>query len=52
MFYKGYTDKKPSNYTLQDDGSAAAVTALTKLFGTQYDHGNIAQTICNFYSFE
>jgi hypothetical protein len=32
---------------LKDSGSIEAVTALAKLFGTQYEHGNIGSTICN-----
>ena len=31
---------------LKDNGSAAAVTALASLYQTQYEHGNIAETIC------
>lgn len=30
---------------LKDNGSAAAVNALAKVYGTQYKHGNIASTI-------
>ncbi|CAF0881667.1 unnamed protein product, partial [Adineta ricciae] len=41
----GYTTKKPDQFKLQDDGSAAAVNALTAVYGTQYVHGNIGATI-------
>lgn len=41
----GYTANKPKDFNAQDGGSAAAVEALTKVYGTQYEHGNIATTI-------
>ncbi|CAF0753682.1 unnamed protein product [Brachionus calyciflorus] len=41
----GYTNKKPKDFQVQDNGSVAALNALSKLFGTKYEHGNIASTI-------
>ena len=32
----GYTTQKPAEFKLQDDGSAAAVEALTAVFGQWY----------------
>ncbi len=42
----GYKTEKPANFTLQDDGSSEAVNALAALYQTQYEHGNIGETIC------
>ncbi|CAF3979205.1 unnamed protein product [Rotaria sordida] len=36
---------KPSQFKIQDDGSIQAINALAAVHGTQYQHGNIAQTI-------
>lgn len=33
------------NLHLKDNGSAAAVNSLAKVYGTRYQHGNIASTI-------
>lgn len=41
----GYTTKLPDDFKLQDQGSTVAVEALEKLYGTQYEHGSIANTI-------
>ncbi|RMZ93180.1 carboxypeptidase A2 [Brachionus plicatilis] len=38
-------EKKVIRLHHQDNGSAAAVNALIKLYGTRYQHGNIASTI-------
>jgi hypothetical protein len=40
LFYMGFLFK--------DDGSIAAVNALSNLYGTQYEHGNIAEAICKY----
>ncbi|CAF1351069.1 unnamed protein product [Rotaria sordida] len=40
-----YTTMKPSQFKIQDDGSIQAINALAAVHGTQYQHGNIAQTI-------
>eukprot|EP01126_Amoeba_proteus_P062339 TRINITY_DN845_c0_g1_i2.p1 TRINITY_DN845_c0_g1~~TRINITY_DN845_c0_g1_i2.p1 ORF type:complete len:227 (+),score=46.01 TRINITY_DN845_c0_g1_i2:702-1382(+) len=41
----GYTSQLPKDYTVQNDLSAAAVNALTAVYGTQYQYGPIATTI-------
>lgn len=41
----GYTTTRPAQFKKQDDGSAAAVTALRAVHGTRYEHGNIGATI-------
>ncbi|XP_052815318.1 carboxypeptidase B-like [Mya arenaria] len=41
----GYTKKLPKDFKQQDEGSAAAVDALQKVFGTKYEHGTIANII-------
>lgn len=42
----GYSTKHPKDYDLQDQGSALAVNALYSLYKTEYEHGDIAETIC------
>ncbi|XP_060564149.1 carboxypeptidase B-like [Ruditapes philippinarum] len=41
----GYTKKRPEDFKLQDEGSAMAVDALEKVYGTKYEHGTIADII-------
>ncbi|CAF4417589.1 unnamed protein product [Rotaria sp. Silwood2] len=40
-----YTTLIPPQFKLQDDGSIQAITALTAVHGTRYQHGTIAQII-------
>ena len=41
----GYTSDLPTDYTLQNDGSAAAVAALEAVHGTKYEYGATSDTI-------
>ncbi|CAF0868217.1 unnamed protein product [Brachionus calyciflorus] len=40
-----YTTEKPNNFEIQDRGSIEAINALYNVFGTEYNHGNVASTI-------
>lgn len=47
MLNPTYTDRLDFPYfCLQNEAAAMAVEALTKLYGTEYKHGNHAETIC------